>query len=136
MKVIDLEGNQVNWKMEGVIGANAIMRSRSKLHIRCRDILYEMFPAMQIAEEVLVNVRPTSRQFFDFYINKIKLVIEVNGQQHYKFNSLFHSTPRDFLYQRKLDNDKREWCAINNISIVELPYNEGDEAWIQRIKNR
>ena len=136
MKVIDLDGNRINWKMEGVIGANAIMRSRSKLHIRCRDILYEMFPTMQIAEEVLVNVRPSSRQFFDFYINKIKLVVEVNGQQHYKFNSLFHSTPRDFLHQRKLDNEKREWCSINNISIVELPYNEQDELWIQRIKNR
>lgn len=136
MRIKDLDDNIVNWVITGDrVVANDI-RKRSNLHVAAREILYELFPTLPILEEVTIPVRYGSSQYLDFYINNIKLAIEVHGQQHYKFNSLFHSTARDFLHQKKKDQDKREWCEQNNITCIELPYNEDIEQWKQRIKLR
>lgn len=136
MKVRDLSGNITKWKLRGEIVSASDSKSRSKLHQRARRILYELFPTMQIMEEIPVNCRPGRTQYLDFYINQIKLCVEVHGEQHYKFNSLFHSSSRDFLEQKKRDNDKVEWCELNNITYIELPYNEKDEEWKNRIEHR
>ena len=90
---------------------------------------------MQILEEVPIKPRGIT-QYIDFYINQIKLAIEVHGQQHYKFNTMFHASAQDFLNQRKKDSDKKEWCEINNITYIELPYNKKVEEWIEIIQSR
>lgn len=136
MKVRDLSGNITNWKLRGEIVTAHDSKSRSKLHSKARRILYELFPTMQIMEEVPINARPGTTQYLDFYINQIKLCVEVHGEQHYKFNSLFHSSARDFLEQKKRDIDKIEWCELNNITYIELPYNEKEEEWKNRIEHR
>lgn len=136
MRVKDLAGNIVKWKLEGAIVTAQDSRSRSKLHVQARHLLYDLFPTMQILEEVPINARPQQTQYLDFYINQIKLAVEVHGQQHYKFNSLFHSSARDFLEQKKRDADKKDWCELNNITYVELPYSESVEEWKIRIQHR
>jgi hypothetical protein len=136
MRVKDLHGNTSNWKLKGEIVSASDSRRRSQLHVNARKILYDLFPTIQILEEVPINPRPGKTQFLDFYINKIKLAVEVHGQQHYKFNSMFHASAQDFLNQRKLDADKREWCLINNITLIELPHNEKEEEWRNRIIHR
>lgn len=136
MKVVDLSGNRTSWKLRGEIVSANDSKSRSKLHIAARTILYELFPTMQILEEVPINARPGKTQYLDFYINQIKLCVEVHGQQHYKFNSLYHASAQDFLRQKKNDNDKAEWCWLNNITYIELPYNEKEEEWKKRIELR
>lgn len=133
MKVRDLEGNISTWKLTGQIVTATDKRSRSKLHVKARKILYEMFPTMKILEEVPINPRGNKTQYLDFYINQIKLAVEVHGQQHYKFNTMFHASARDFLNQKKNDADKQEWCWLNNITHIELPYNEDIEEWKNKI---
>jgi hypothetical protein len=133
MKVRDLEGNITAWKLTGQIVTATDKRSRSKLHVRARKILYEMFPTMKILEEVPIKPRGSKTQYLDFYINQIKLAVEVHGQQHYKFNTMFHASARDFLNQKKNDADKQEWCWLNNITHIELPYNEDIEQWKNKI---
>jgi hypothetical protein len=136
MKIRDLNGNIVDWKANGEVVAARDTRGRSKLHLAARDILYDLFPTTPIMEEVSIPIRRGTTQFFDFFLNSNKLAVEVHGQQHYKFNSLFHSTASDFMQQKKRDADKREWCEINNITLIELPYNETPEEWLTRIQNR
>jgi hypothetical protein len=136
MKVRDLEGNISTWKLTGQIVTATDKRSRSKLHVKARKILYEMFPTMKILEEVPINPRGNKTQYLDFYINQIKLAVEVHGQQHYKFNTMFHASARDFLNQKKNDADKQEWCWLNNITHIELPYNEDIEEWKNKITLR
>lgn len=34
----------------------------------------------------------------------------------------------------KRDNEKKEWCELNNIQLVELPYNEDINEWRKRIE--
>jgi len=135
MNVRNLNGDRCSWKLKGEVVAANDPRSRSKLHLRAREILYELFPTIQILEEVPVRPRDKT-QYLDFYINKIKLAVEVHGQQHYKFNSLFHASAQDFLNQRKRDIDKQEWCEINNITYIELPFNEDADKWKEKIELR
>jgi len=136
MKVKDLYGNTSNWKLKGDIVSASDNRRRSQLHVNARKILYDLFPTIQILEEVPINARPGKTQFLDFYINKIKLAVEVHGQQHYKFNTMFHASAQDFINQRKNDADKKDWCELNNITYIELPYNEKEEEWLNRITHR
>jgi hypothetical protein len=136
MKVRDLEGNIADWRLRGVIVAAHDPRSRSTLHLTAREMLYEIFPTLQILEEVPINPRPRTTLYLDFYINQLRAAIEVHGQQHYKFNSLYHSTAQDFLHQKRRDEDKKEWCDINNITYIELPYNENREEWKNKITHR
>jgi hypothetical protein len=136
MKVRDLNNEVHSWKLSGYAIAANDMRPRSKLHLRAREILIDLFPTVQILEEVLVPITRNERSYLDFYINTLKLAIEVHGAQHYKFNSLFHTSAQDFANQRKRDQRKQEWCEYNNITYVELPYNESVEEWGLRIKQR
>jgi hypothetical protein len=59
--------------------------------------------------------------FFCIFINKHKkiqkLIIEVNGEQHYSFNTFFNDKT---LIIR--DNIKKEFCKHNNIIFIELNY--------------
>lgn len=87
-------------------------------------------------EEVPVQLRRGKTVYLDFYINTIKLVIEVHGSQHYKYNTLYHSSAQDFVNQRKRDSDKREWSELNNFTYIELPYNEDEDKWRLRIQQR
>ena len=122
--------------MQGYVVRANEQRPRSKLHLAARNILVEMFPTVQVLEEVLIPITRNERGYLDFYINTIKLAIEVHGQQHYKFNSLFHTSAQDFANQKKKDRRKKEWCEYNNITYVELPYNESEEEWKSRIQRR
>ena len=136
MKTRGLDGQIHNWKLHGYVVRASESRPRSKLHLKARTILKDIFPTVQILEEVAAPITRTEKLFFDFYINTVKLVVEVHGQQHYKFNTLFHSSPQDFANQRKRDRRKAEWCEYNNITYVELPYNEDEDQWRFRINQR
>ena len=136
MKTRGLDGQVHNWKLHGYVVRASESRPRSKLHLKARTILKDIFPTVQILEEVATPITRTEKLFFDFYINTVKLVVEVHGQQHYKFNTLFHSSAQDFANQRKRDRRKAEWCEYNNITYVELPYNEDEDQWRFRINRR
>ena len=136
MRTRDLDGNVVKWRAEGGVVRNNDQRPRSKLHLKARSLLSSIYPTLQICEEVSVDVRRNKKLFIDFYINTIKTVIEVHGSQHYKFNSLFHSCAQDFLNQKKRDQDLKEWCSLNNLNYIELPFNEDEEQWISRIQQK
>ena len=136
MKTRGLDGQVHNWKLHGYVVRASESRPRSKLHLKARTILKDIFQTVQILEEVAAPITRTEKLFFDFYINTVKLVVEVHGQQHYKFNTLFHSSAQDFANQRKRDRRKVEWCEYNNITYVELPYNEDEDQWVSRINRR
>lgn len=136
MKIRDLNNEIHNWKLQGyAIKANDT-RPRSKLHLAARDLLADLFPTVQILEEVVAPITRNEKLFFDFYINTLKVVVEVHGKQHYEFNTLFHTSAQDFVHQRKRDARKKEWCEYNNITYVALPFNEKVEEWKSRILQR
>lgn len=62
---------------------------------------------------------------FDFAIldkyGNVKILIEYQGEQHYKPIDYFGGR-RGFEYRIKNDNIKRDYCKINKIKLLEIPY--------------
>lgn len=63
---------------------------------------------------------------FDFYLPKRKIAIEVQGPQHYEFNSLFYKTRSDFLKAQERDRQKVSYCLAHDIILYCIPYWEID----------
>lgn len=60
---------------------------------------------------------------FDFYLPEYDLLIEYDGQQHYKEVSVFQSTLEEI---QNRDNYKNKWCEDNDIHLLRIPYFEYD----------
>ena len=134
MLVKDLDGNTHKWQLLGGI-AHSSSTKKSSLHLDTRDILKTIYPTMQILEEVAIPLRRSETLYLDFYIPLLKKTIEVHGEQHYKFVPFYHSTTLGFIKHKKRDQEKKEWCEINNIEYIELPYHESKIEWITRIQS-
>ena len=107
--------------------------NKSQGHLAARQLIKELYPTLQILEEVHIPITKSEYGFLDFYLPLLRLAVEVNGGQHYKFNAHFHKDHRDFLYQQRRDKNKREWCSINNIKLVELDSTKDSRLWKQQI---
>lgn len=136
MKVKDLDFNEYKLTLGGYTVTGNETRPRSTYHLTAREILKQLFPTSQILEEVPVNLRRNQKVHIDFLINQFKIVVEVHGQQHYKFTPMFHASAQDFIKQKKRDADLKEWCAINNFTYIELKYDESPKQWIEKINTR
>jgi hypothetical protein len=114
-------------------------KNKSSLHLEARQIIKELYPSYSLYEEVtLPGSKKLGRQsllYADFFIPDLMLIVEVHGQQHYSYSSFFHKDAMDFLKSKQRDKDKIEWCDLNDIQIVILPYNERKE-WKNLIVNR
>lgn len=132
MKVKDFDGYEHNWPPLGYSVNFDDIRPKSSLHLRCRDILRKLYPTERILEEVPL---PNLNLFVDFYLPFRKIVVECQGEQHSKFIPHFHRTKIGFIKSKARDKQKKEWCSMNNIRIIELPFSESDEEWTERIQN-
>ena len=65
-----------------------------------------------------IDKRPLS---FDFYVPQCNTCIEYQGIQHYKPVERFGGEEQ-FIIQQKHDMIKKEYCAKNNINLIEIPY--------------
>lgn len=132
MQVRSLDGVIQNWQLTGHY-AHAKLENKSSLHMSARQLLKQQFPTLQILEEVPIPVKRSENYYLDFYLPMLKLAIEVHGEQHFKFVAFYHNNQLGFIKSQKRDREKQEWCEINNIQYIALPYNEKEEDWIQRI---
>jgi hypothetical protein len=100
-------------------------RAKSSPHQKALSLLLEILPGVVIFEEVTL---PGCGLYLDIFLPSISLAVEVHGRQHYEFVPFFHKTKADFLLARKRDRDKLEWCNLNDITLVVLPY-DGEDEW-------
>ena len=126
MFVKDLDGNSHNWLLTGNMSKGKV-DNRSSLHLRARKIITSAYPTLQILEEVPIQIRKSETLYLDFYIPLKKMCFEVHGEQHYKFIPFYHNTILNFLKAQKRDREKHEWCDINNIEYIELPFDKQEE---------
>lgn len=93
-------------------------KCRSKIQKRVKDLLYRHWVSDIVFEELPVL---GTRMTIDFYNANKKLAIEVDGNQHYKYNKFFHSNSRqNFLSQLQRDEKKEYFCEINQIRLVRI----------------
>lgn len=64
---------------------------------------------------------------FDFAVfddeGNIDFLIEYQGRQHYGPSTKFGGK-KGFYQQQFNDNKKRRFCALNNITLIEIPYTD------------
>lgn len=131
MKVIGLDNREYSWNPKSGGG------ERSKLHQKAKEVLDSCFPYDRILEEVsLPGTRTVKNKSLraDFYIPNRTLIVEVHGQQHFKFNAFHFKDKLSFFRAQARDKNKIEWCNINDIRIVQFNYNEDTDEWRNKIK--
>lgn len=134
MNVKDLDDKWIDWQLTGNM-VKGSLEHKSSYHLLARSIIKQAYPTMQILEEVPIHPRKSETMYLDFYLPLIKKCIEVHGEQHYRFVPYYHHTVLTFLQAQKRDKDKREWCSINGIAYISLPYNEDSTTWKQKVTN-
>lgn len=130
MQVKDLQGNIHKWNLTNHTVDGLEIRPRSELHINIRGLLKQVFPTLQVLEEVPL---PGTRLTVDFFIPLKKIAVEAHGIQHYEYVPYFHITRLGFLESKKRDRDKKEWFLNNNIKLVVLSYKDTPEDWLKQI---
>lgn len=85
-------------------------------------------------EHTFNDCKNTHKLRFDFYLPKYNLLIEYQGEQHYRPVSIFGGE-EEFNKRQKNDQIKREYCKNNNIPLLELPYSLSDEEIKEKITN-
>ena len=139
MKAIGFDGRERDWNLSKKSSKKKLRRC-SNLHLRTRLVLRKLFSSSTILEEIYLpgsnTITRSSTLFADFYLPKQRLLVEVHGEQHYKFNEFFHKTKSEFLKSKSRDRDKIRWCELNEIDIVVLKYTGSDDEWREQILKR
>lgn len=135
MKLISLSDKEYSIQVNNYIVYENDMQKKSSLHIEARKILKSIYPMFIILEEVPAKINNNKTLYIDFYIPNANIAVEVNGEQHYKFSTMYHKSKADLVKAVANDNLKQSWCEKNNVKLITLPYNE-QENWRQIIVNK
>ena len=92
-------------------------KSRSKIQFNAKQFLKPYWVNHVVFEEFPVA---GTRLKFDFYNANKNIAVEINGQQHVKFVKFFHKTRSNFISQIRRDQQKIDFCALNDIKFIEI----------------
>ena len=134
MKVVGLNGREYNLDTKKFLISTRIRRSF--YHLLARDLVVDIFHPYQVLEEVTLpgSSNKKSKLALDFLIPSCTMGIEVHGEQHFKYTPFFHKSKIGFAQAKRRDLDKKEWCRINDIKLVELRWDEDPEFWREKIE--
>lgn len=101
-------------------------KSTSKGEDECRKSLQLLFNRPFYSQRPNFLQNPVTGGNFnlelDCYDEDLRLAVEYNGIQHYKYIPYFHKNYEAFLNQKYRDDMKRRICIDNNIILIEVPY--------------
>ena len=63
------------------------------------------------------------RLSYDFYLPKHKILIEMDGEQHFRFVEYFHRNQKGWLKQQYRDQEKDKFARRNGYTLIRIPYN-------------
>ncbi len=92
-------------------------KSRSKIQFNTKQFLKEYWQSHVVFEEFPVA---GTRLKFDFYNANKRTAVEVHGAQHTKFVRFFHGRKSNFVKQLRRDQQKIDFCELNDIKLVEI----------------
>lgn len=105
----------------------------SKGELKIKEILKELnisFEEQKTFEDcIFIN-----NLYFDFYLPDYNLLIEYDGEQHFKPIEFFGGKQK-FEEQQKRDNFKNNYCLINNIRLIRIPYSDYQKITKEYIEN-
>lgn len=118
MYFYNLHGKKVKLKQPYKYNIDWEGKSRSKFQSNIKKLLHSIWSAEVVFEEFPVI---GTRMKIDFYNPYRREAIEVDGEQHNKYNKFFHGKSKlKFIEHLKRDNDKEIFCEKNNIKLVRI----------------
>ena len=124
----DLQKERLNGLEQSYQPKKRIMPEMSKGEYNCKNYLEKIFnrPFNKIRPDILKNNVTGHNLEIDLYNEELKLGIEYNGQQHYKYCKGIHKNYEHFQTQKYRDEIKKHLCKDNDITLIEVPYWEKD----------
>lgn len=87
------------------------------------------------------KVLPFDLAVFDHY--EVKVLCEFQGRQHFeprKFGGVpDEEAEKNFIDRQRKDQIKRDWCAANNIPLIEIHYSfkdKGEQAFKEELRRQ
>jgi len=124
-------GNKGSWSKKYYYNNNINNETKTKKSFQskgeteCKRVLEQIFnkPFNKCRPNFLSNpVTGNVNLELDCYNDDLKLAIEYNGIQHYKFTPHFHKNLEAFQNQKYRDYMKQNLCEKNNITLIIVPY--------------
>ena len=107
-RVSNIKKHLINWDAP----------SRSKFQLRVKNFLEPYWERHVVFEEFPI---PGTKLSLDFFNANRKIAIEVQGAQHTSYVPFFHGGDKNnYLNQLNRDNQKLEFCEINNLTLLEI----------------
>ncbi len=90
----------------------------SSLERQFRDLIKPYWKNQIVLFQLTI---PGSQLKLDFLNVNKKLLVEIDGEQHNKFNKHFHNNSRNnYLASMRRDNNKEIWAEQNGITVLHL----------------
>ena len=91
----------------------------------CREIIEEIYgkPFPSCRPHFLKNPETKRNLELDCYNDELKIAVEYNGIQHYKWPNFTNQSQEDFVKQIRRDKFKVEMCDVNGVYLITVPYN-------------
>lgn len=91
----------------------------------CREVLEEMYgkPFDCVRPDFLKNPETGRNLELDCYNDELKIALEYNGIQHYKWPNFTGQTKEQFISQLRRDKYKADICEKHGIYLIRVPYN-------------
>lgn len=87
-------------------------------------VLEEIYrvPFRKVRPDFLINPVTNRRLELDCYNDSLKIALEYQGEQHYKWPNFTGQSYSQFVQQRYRDEIKRRLCKDLGIKLIEVPY--------------
>ena len=72
----------------------------------------------------------------DYFIEELRLAIEVQGEQHYRFVEHFHKDDNGFKDRLRLDQEKKDLCYGQGIKLIEIVSFADADIFIKELLDR
>lgn len=100
---------------------------RSSQELRIAELLKDILGVGNFSREVTWDWLLSdsgNHLYVDFYIDSLKVAIEYDGEQHYKYVERFHRNYDGFLEYQRSDNIKSSLLAEHNIKLIRISYTQ------------
>ena len=128
MKYKGLDGKEYLLKLKKNNG-----KFKSTYHKKAYELFKSIYPLYTVYEETKL-CGTKNDLYIDIFCPSLQMMIEVQGEQHEKFNPFFHQNIAGYARSRGRDAEKRNWCELNGITLIELVYNESEEQWKKKMQ--
>jgi very-short-patch-repair endonuclease len=77
-----------------------------------------------IREKAFNDCRDIRKLKFDFYLPGLKMLVEYNGRQHYKYATHWRQTGETLAIQQRHDTIKKKYAVDNGYKFLVLKYDD------------